>query len=96
MATVNFSVPEEIKREFQETFRGENKSAVIARLMHEAVEARRRQERRAAALDALLDLRRRQAPVSDREIAKARKLGQIVFLPHWSPPPSADGAQEGP
>ena len=30
MATVNFSVPDEVERAFNETFRGENKSAAIA------------------------------------------------------------------
>lgn len=76
MATINFSVPEDIKREFQETFAGENKSAIIADLMRQAVEERRRLHRRAAAIDALLDLRRRQRPVSDAEIAAARQAGR--------------------
>ena len=74
MATVNFSVPEEIKKEFLETFAKENKSAVIARLMQQAVEERKRQQRRAKAIDALLELRRKQAPVSDAEIARARRM----------------------
>jgi hypothetical protein len=77
MATVNFSVPEEIKKAFQETFSKENRSAIIARLMQEAVEDRKRQERRAAAIDALLDLgERRGRSVSDREIARARRAGR--------------------
>lgn len=76
MATVNFSVPDEIKEAFQETFANENRSAIIARLMQEAVEDRRRQERQAAAIDALLDLRRKQRPASDEEIARARKAGR--------------------
>ena len=42
MSTVNFSVPEEVKRIFNETFEGQNKSAVIAGLMLEAVERARR------------------------------------------------------
>jgi metal-responsive CopG/Arc/MetJ family transcriptional regulator len=46
MATVNFSVPDEVKAEFDEVFGGENKSAVIADLMRGAIrEARRRKER---------------------------------------------------
>jgi hypothetical protein len=40
MATMNFSVPYEVKREFQETFAHENKSAVITRLMKQAIEER--------------------------------------------------------
>lgn len=76
MATVNFSVPEEIKEAFQEAFARENKSAVIARLMQQAVEERRRHQTRAAAIDALLALRREQLPVSVEEIRKARELGR--------------------
>ena len=32
MATVNFSVPYEVREAFNETFRGRNKSAIIAEL----------------------------------------------------------------
>jgi hypothetical protein len=70
--TINFSVPEDVRQEFLETFEGENKSAIITRLMRQAIEERRREERRAAAVDALLGLRKTQKPVSDREIAEAR------------------------
>lgn len=76
MATVNFSVPDEIKEAFQEAFAKENRSAIIARMMQEAVEERKRQQRRAAAIDALLDLRSRQHPVSPKEIHKARRAGR--------------------
>jgi metal-responsive CopG/Arc/MetJ family transcriptional regulator len=73
MATVNFSVPDEIKEEFQRTFAHENRSAVIARLMKQAVEERKRQQVRSSAIDALLQLRREQPPVSDQQIARARE-----------------------
>ncbi len=76
MATVNFSVPDEIKEAFQEAFANENKSAVITRLMRQAVEEKRRTQRRSAAIEALLDLRRKQKPVSDAEIARARQAGR--------------------
>lgn len=76
MATVNFSVPDEVKREFNDAFAGENKSAVLARLMRQAVEERRRLQRRAAAVDALLDLRGRQAPVSDEVLQRVREDGR--------------------
>jgi hypothetical protein len=76
MATVNFSVPEEIKEAFQEAFADENKSAVIARLMRQAVEEKRREQRRRVAIEALLDLRRKQKPVSDAEISRARQAGR--------------------
>lgn len=76
MAKVTFSVPDEIEREFQEVFANENKSAVIARLMKQAVEEKRRQQTRAAAIDALLELRKEMPPVSDEEIRRARQAGR--------------------
>ena len=75
-STVNFSVPEDLKRAFNEAFAGENKSAVIARLMQQAIEGRQRQLRRAAAIDALLELRRSQHPVGEEDIAAARREGR--------------------
>jgi hypothetical protein len=75
-STVNFSVSEEIKREFNETFAGENKSALIARLMRQAIEERQRQRRRAAAIEALLELRRGQRPAAAVEVAAARRKGR--------------------
>jgi len=76
MATVNFSVPDQVKREFNEAFGGQNKSAVLTGLMRQAIEQRRRAQRRAAAIDALLRLRQRQRPVTDRELRKARRIGR--------------------
>jgi hypothetical protein len=72
MATVNFSVPDEVKQAFNETFVGENKSAVLTRLMRQAIDERRRQRRRAAAIDALLQLRGQQAAVADVQIQRVR------------------------
>ena len=76
MATVNFSVPDDVKKAFNEAFGNQNKSAVLTRLMRQAVEERHRAARRAAAVDALLKLRRRQRPVTDRELRKARRTGR--------------------
>jgi hypothetical protein len=76
MATVNFSVPEDVKQAFNKAFAGENKSGVLTRLMRQAIEDRNRQRRRAAAVDALLRLRKRLRPVSDREVRKARQAGR--------------------
>ncbi len=76
MGTVNFSVPDAVKREFDKIFAGENKSGVLTKLMQQAIEERKRAQRRAAAIDALLKLRRRMRPVSDSEIRKARRAGR--------------------
>lgn len=76
MATVNFSVPEQVKKLFNAAFSGKNKSQVIADLMAKAVEEQRRQKRRAKAVNALLSLRRKTAPVSDARIRAARRHGR--------------------
>ena len=38
MATVNFSIPEQVKQAFNAAFAGQNKSAIVAELMREAIE----------------------------------------------------------
>lgn len=76
MATVNFSVPEEVKQAFNRTFKGENKSAVLARLMRQAVDERRRQKRRALAVDALLRLRGRTRRAANEAIRRQRRIGR--------------------
>ena len=76
MATVNFSVPEKVKQAFNRTFKGENKSAVLARLMRQAVDERRRQKRRALAVDALLRLRGRTRRAANEVIRRERRMGR--------------------
>jgi hypothetical protein len=73
MATVNFSVPEEVKKAFNAAFAGRNKSAVIADLMMSAVEEERRRRRRAQAIDRLLARRSTKRPVTVEEIQAARE-----------------------
>lgn len=50
MVKMRFRVPDEVKREFDREFAGENKSRVIARMMMHAVEERRLQLIRARAV----------------------------------------------
>lgn len=76
MATINFSVPDDVKEAFNETFYGENKSAVLTRLMRDAVEERKRQKRRVTAINAILRLRTKSHVVTDDEIQKARRRGR--------------------
>lgn len=75
MAAVRFNVPEAIKRDFQETFAGENRSAIVADLMRRAVAERRRQQRRSQAIDLLLELRRELPPASTEQVRRARRAG---------------------
>jgi hypothetical protein len=37
MSTVNFSVPEDVRQEFNQLFANENKSAILTRLMQQAI-----------------------------------------------------------
>lgn len=76
MATVNFSVPEEVKKKFERAFAGKNKSRVIADLMTQAVEEQLMLKRRGEAIDALLERRRTKRPVTAREIRRARVTGR--------------------
>ncbi len=76
MATMNFSVPSEVKDAFDRAFEGENKSAVLTDLMRQAVEERRRRRRRARAIAHLLKLRGRMRPVSDKAVRAARIKGR--------------------
>ncbi len=76
MATVNFSVPDEVKELFNATFAHKNKSAIIAELMREAVEREKKAQRRADAIDRILALRDRTPPVGTEEIRKAREEGR--------------------
>ncbi|MCF8052665.1 MAG: hypothetical protein K9L59_15590 [Desulfobacterales bacterium] len=73
MATVNFSVPDEVKAVFNSVFAGRNKSAVIADLMMHAVEEERIRQRRVQAIDRLLERRAKKKPVTSKEIREARK-----------------------
>jgi len=76
MATVNFSVPQELKDAFNETFGGKNKSAVIAALMREAIEREQRRLTSVAAIDRIL-ARQPDAPnISRARIAAARRKGR--------------------
>ncbi len=77
MATVNFSVPDEVKEAFNKAFAGENKSAIIARLMRQAVEEKERQLRNQAIIEEILRLREKSPKVTDEEIRRAREEGRL-------------------
>ena len=76
MATVNFSVPEDVKAAFNETFKGRNKSAIIAELMREAVERVQRKRKSQEAAECILRRRRRAPVASGDEFRSIRKEGR--------------------
>ena len=73
MATVNYSVPDEIKEAFNLAYQGQNKSAVIAELMMEAVERAARKQRHREAIANILARRAETKPVTEAEIQAARE-----------------------
>ena len=76
MATVNFSVPEEVKEAFNKTFAGKNKSAIIARLMSEAVDQAMRQQQREEAFRLLTERRKRRPSMTDEQLRESREVGR--------------------
>ena len=76
MATVNYSIPEDIKTAFNDAFAGQNKSAVIALLMREAIDRAQAQADSRAAITRILG-RRARAPIRSVQTLKtARQLGR--------------------
>ena len=76
MSTVNFSVPDDVKAAFNAAFEGQNKSAIIAELMREAVERSHKRELRKLAAERIVARRATAPTVSDAEIEAARSEGR--------------------
>ena len=76
MATVNFSVPEDVKNQFDKVFAGKNKSAVLTKLMQQAIEEQKRMGRRRRAINRLLALREQAPRVTDKDIRLVRTQGR--------------------
>lgn len=76
MPTVNFSVSEETKQLFNQAFEGQNKSAVIAALMLEAVEKERNRQRSEQAYQRILARRKRAPTVTQAQWSDARETGR--------------------
>ena len=72
MATVNFSVPDKVKDAFDETFKDQNKSAIITDLMREAVERAQRKQRSHEAVARILERRARMKPIPAEYVQAAR------------------------
>ena len=72
MSTMNFSVPDDVKNAFNEAYKGQNKSAVIADLMREAVDRAVSKQRHHEAVAKILALRAQMPPVSSEEVQAAR------------------------
>jgi hypothetical protein len=73
MATMNFSIPNDIKDKFNQAFQGKNKSAVVSELMVEAIERNDKQQRSKAAINRIIERRKHAPTVTDEEIRAARE-----------------------
>ena len=76
MATVNFSVPDDVKAEFDKTFGRQNKSAVIADLMRKAVADAKLRKRRMDVFRTLTQRRTDRPKLSDAQIRASRTTGR--------------------
>lgn len=76
MATMNFSIPDDVKAAFNREFANRNKSALVAELMRRAVAEAEQQRRREQAFRLLTEARD-ERPVLDGESARtAREAGR--------------------
>lgn len=76
MATVNFSVPDEVKEAFDKAFGDHNKSAVIAELMRRAVREQQLQKRREQLFRQLSRGRAHRPSFTNAEVHKVRNTGR--------------------
>jgi Arc/MetJ family transcription regulator len=72
VATVNFSVPDEVKAAFDKAFGGENKSSIVAELMRRAVRERQLQIRRERLFRQLSGARASRSPATSEQIRRIR------------------------
>lgn len=79
MATVNFSVPEEIKARFNQTFSQTNKSAIIAELMARAVDEAEQKKASDPAVKRVLARRTKKPAVSGTAVRVVARV--LVVTP---------------
>jgi hypothetical protein len=76
MATVNFSVPAEVKVAFDKAFGDQNKSSIVAELMRRAVRERHLQMRREKLFLQLGAVRSQRPSLTSEQVHKARVVGR--------------------
>jgi hypothetical protein len=72
MATMNFSIPDDVKERFNQTFVNSNKSAIVAKLLEEAIERAERKQRSDLAIKRIFAIRKSNAPASTKVILRTR------------------------
>jgi Arc/MetJ family transcription regulator len=76
MATVNFSVPDEVKAAFDKAFAGQNKSGIVAELMRRAVRESAQRKRREQLFRQLTQARARRPVASTPQVRVVRATGR--------------------
>jgi Arc/MetJ family transcription regulator len=76
MATVNFSVPDEVKAAFDKAFAGQNKSGIVAELMRRAVRESAQRKRREQLFRQLTQGRVSRPPASASQVRVVRGAGR--------------------
>lgn len=78
MATMNFSIPEDVKRRFNELFGDRNKSEIVTGLMRRAIEDEERRLRRGgkSLVEQMTELHQEGPFYTDEEIRRAREEGR--------------------
>ena len=73
MGTMNFSIPDDVKDAFNKAFDGENKSAIVTRLMIRAIEDAERRRKSAGFVERIRLIRAKGRPVTEEEIRRVRE-----------------------
>lgn len=76
MATMNFSVPEDVKERFNKTFADANKSAVVTQLLEEAIERVERKRKSDEAIHRIMAGFSERTVVTEEELRQAREEGR--------------------
>jgi Arc/MetJ family transcription regulator len=76
VATVNFSVPDDVKAAFDKAFGDQNKSSIVAELMRRAVKERQLQIRREKLFRQLGAARPTRAAFTSEQIKRTRTAGR--------------------
>ena len=72
MATMNFSIPDDVKERFNQTFVNSNKSAIVAQLLEEAIDRAERKQQSDLAIQRILAIRKSNKPASTKMILRTR------------------------
>ena len=72
MATMNFSIPNDVKERFNQTFAKANKSAIVTQLLEEAIDRAEHKRRSDEAVQRILAIRKSNVPAMTDEILRTR------------------------